>query len=230
MRLLLDGAYSPITDGGAFIDATAEECADWWVEWSPQFTPHRKIAVTGSLPEVLECLLPLQIHQKRVLFIPAESGWTAGFEDGWRGTDPGFVWVAAQQLGTRTVWFDYVADTMQEDGRGRYGASIFRYYEPDPTGEYAREARSINAIHDGDRWSFDLIGEPLPFEDESLYRKRAIRDRFPPEALRAYLEHLGIRAFEEDFYRPEDGAFVVERLWEWETDETVSLEEARANR
>jgi hypothetical protein len=99
MRLLLDGRYSPTIDSGGFIEATAEECADWWVEWSPQFVAHRKIAVTAS----------------------------------------------------------------------------------------------------------------------SL-----------PEALRSYLEHMGIRAFDEDFYRPADGAFVVERMVSWDADRSVLLDEARS--
>jgi hypothetical protein len=228
MRPLLDGAFSPTTDRGGFVEASAEEIAAWYVRWRwwALQEEHKVRSITGSLSEALTGLLPLQTYGNRTIFIPTDSVWTATFDDYWWGSDPAFVRLAASFLGCRALEFSNIADTIKEDGTGRYGAAVLRYYEPEAGQPLARTARSINAIHDGDRWDWDVQGEPFPFEDNDLYRKRRIRDRFPPEALRAYFEHLGIRAFDDDFYRPERGAIVVERRSS-EGDEELSLEEAR---
>jgi hypothetical protein len=69
--------------------------------------------------------------------------------------------------------------------------------------------RSIAAANDGGKWTFVAAGSPLPLEDESSYRVRTIRDRFTHEMLTGYLAALGVRAFEEDFYRPEASTLVV---------------------
>lgn len=86
-------------------------------------------------------------------------------------------------------------------GRGRYGSVQLRLHGPDgEPPDYA--IRVIYAMNDGGPWEFGQFGEPLPFEDVERYQARRVRDRFTMEMLRDYLQELGIRAFDEDFYLP----------------------------
>jgi hypothetical protein len=83
------------------------------------------------------------------------------------------------------------------DTPGQYGSTILETYAEDGS-----TRRTIFAANDGGNWKFDQIGTPYTFEDPALYRKKKIRDRFTPEVLKAYLEKLGIHAFDSDWYLP----------------------------
>ena len=87
----------------------------------------------------------------------------------------------------------------------------------------------MSALHDGDRWRFDMVGEPLPFEDVERYRARRVRDRFPHDLLDRYLQELGVSVFDADFYMPEGRAFLLQsRKSEVLALDTVTLEQAQA--
>jgi hypothetical protein len=215
-RLLLDDRYAPITSEIGFLECEAEATVarylDWqtWAEqqpdpfgeprsrppWPAGDAPFVVRPVSGDLETALAALLPLtDAEPTRVLFVPTASVWTAYFDNGWRGTDafPPMSYLA-QHLGTRGL---RVVAIPGDDRRS--AATILELYGPKPT-EWLNTERAISALHDGDRWRFDAVGEPLPFEDVGRYRAARVRDRFPLELLERYLAELGAYAFEDGFY------------------------------
>jgi hypothetical protein len=61
--------------------------------------------------------------------------------------------------------------------------------------------RTIDAGRfDSGRWRFLTSGMPQPFEDLGAYRRRHIPERFTRQMLLDYLDALGIRADDPDFY------------------------------
>jgi len=89
--------------------------------------------------------------------------------------------------------------------------------------------RSISAMNDGGKWSFDTFGEVLPFEESEPYQAKRIKDRFTPEMLDRYLKAMGIHAFDEAFYDSPGGAYLVETQGPtWPNAQDFTLEEVRA--
>jgi len=59
--------------------------------------------------------------------------------------------------------------------------------------------RHVSAMKDDPRWVFYEKGEIQPFEDPSLYKKRRVKDRLPPEAVIKIAENLGLDIDTEEF-------------------------------
>lgn len=76
-----------------------------------------------------------------------------------------------------------------------------------PDGDSWGHVRSIGAVNDGGRWTFDLVGEPQDFEDEANYIARRKRDRFTSTLLQQYCRAMGVDLFNPDLYGPK-GALV----------------------
>jgi hypothetical protein len=170
----------------------------------------------GRLENALAALLPLNTSPRRYAFVATDSAWTAYFDNGWRGTDafPPMSFLA-RELGCRAL--RVVA---------RSDAALLEVYGPDDT-EWLNVERAVGAVLDGDRWSFVDQGAPLPFEDDSRYAARRIRDRFSLDTLDEYAVHLGVRPLDDDFYVTP--AFVLSRRRAPYRDQReYSLEEARA--
>lgn len=226
MKLLLDDRYAPITSRIGFFEADHERTVQEFLAW---YTPlaegwgdtlaRREIA--GPLPHALEALLPLTIPDiKRFLFVPTADKWTAHFNSSRLGSDVvGPLDVVGFRLGCRTLRISAIPDSLgtktdrMKGSRGRYGSSIF---DLGAAGSYNQNqsVRSICAMNDGGRWSFDTYGTPLPFEEPEAYKARRKPDRFPFELLDKYCRALGIRPFDEDFYLPPEHptATLIERV------------------
>jgi len=111
---------------------------------------------------------------------------------------------------------------------GRYGAMMFELYRPQGMRDY-NTVRSISAMNDGGKWSFDTFGEALPFEEVESYQAKRVKDRFTPEMLDRYLKSLGIHAFDEAFYDSPGEAYLVETEGPtYPNFQSYSLEEVRA--
>jgi hypothetical protein len=52
-------------------------------------------------------------------------------------------------------------------------------------------------------------GDPFPFEETQNYNAKKISERFTGEMLDDYLQHLGIKAFEDNFYTLENRSSVL---------------------
>lgn len=101
----------------------------------------------------------------------------------------------AQQLGCRGVAIRW------REGTAKRGASTgFSMYGPEPT-EWLNVVRSVAAVEEDGRWEWSAWGLPQSFEDLVAYRRRRVRDRLTPDSIISYCGSLGIRPYEESFYR-----------------------------
>lgn len=66
--------------------------------------------------------------------------------------------------------------------------------------------RIVRAMKDAPRWEFYASGEPLPFEVQSSYSARLVRDRFQRGALIDYLEKWGAPVRQEEFWQSHQDA------------------------
>lgn len=219
---LLGGEMAPITSEIGFLEAGCEEASRAFIEWQTPLQRDRGVTlkaerVRGTLREVLLRLQPLtSVERRKFLFVPTVGGWTAYFDNGWRGADASStISTLALQLGCRGLRAVSAPDTIQGTGReakGRYGAVIFELYGPNNT-DFLNYVRTVSIVNDGGSWSFDQSGEPLPFEDTRAFAHRRIQERFTPSMLDRYLHELGISAFDENHFRPveTEGAVLVEK-------------------
>jgi hypothetical protein len=202
MNLLLDDAFAPITSEFGFVETDLETLADWWMDRQEsiqrtQGVSFRCVNADGPLAQQLSRLLPLtSVERRRWLLIPTGSGWTAVFDNGWRGGDAAGLSLSAKKLGCRAVRVVAVPD-----GGGQCGARIFELYGPAET-DFLNYQRTISVANDGGRWRLDRGGTPLPAEDSSWFASRMVKDRFRVEHLAALLGTFGLDAFNESFYRP----------------------------
>lgn len=218
MRLLLDGRLAPITSTIGFLEVPAAEAVAAFLDWyrgihEPLGRRLTQRRVGGGLEPALLSLLPLvSVLRTKHLFVPTASPWCAFFDNGHRGADAFSVMsTLARRLSCRGMQVTAVPDTIEgeyQGARGEYGAVVLEIYGPERT-HFLNYQRSIGAVHDGDRWSFDAGGTPFPFEETERYRARRVRDRFTFDMLERYLRELGLSAFEEDFYLPGPAAEAV---------------------
>jgi hypothetical protein len=220
MKPLLDDALAPVTEEVGFVETGVHTLTNWFERWEQSNQNERGVRITrrdvvGSLAELLRSLEPLtSVERRRFLFLPTAGPWTAYFDNGWQGTDAAILSHVAIELRCRAIRVVAVPDSMGLDApkskRGRYGATTLEVYGPEEI-DFANELRTISSTNDGDRWVFVQSGEPFPFEDRAAYRARNVRDRFPLDLLKRYLEALGVRAFDEAFYAPEHRGVLIER-------------------
>jgi hypothetical protein len=220
-----------------FLEAPASRAVAAFVEWA---APHavaqgRTLEVRevhGNLETAFRSLEPLtSVENRRELFVPTRSQWTAYFDNGWQGTDPSAVKYLCLKLRCRGMRVDAVPHTLREDrpgASGRWGAAMFDVYGPKPN-PIQNYIRSVVAMNDGGRWIFEEYGEPFPFEQVERYKERIKRKRLTFEMLRDYSAALGVRPFDEDFYLPDGVATLVEMLGPtYPNMREYTLEEARA--
>ena len=217
MRLLFDDRLAPITSQIGFLEAPLELAAQAFQAWQQHiFDPLgisiARDSVTGGLEEVLLSLLPLtSVRPRRYLLVPTRSPWIAFLDSGYRGTDAASqVSYLARRIGCRGMRVTAVPDSIEgefEGARGRYGGVIFEIYGPEPN-PILNHVRTIGAVNDGGRWSFDQSGLPFPFEETERYGARRVKDRFTFDMLERYLAALGLHPFQEHFYLPDASAAI----------------------
>ena len=220
MTTLLADRYAPITSEIGFLQCSAEAAAKAFIDWQIPIQAKREVALCvdelqGTLDSVLPKLLPLtSVERRRMLFIPTTGNWTAYFDNGWRGTDAySGVSYLSEVLGCRGVRVVYVPHSLDEqDGRqpGRYGSVLLELYAATKT-DFVNTERSIAVIYDGKKWVFTANGTPQEFENIAQYSSRSIKDRFTQEMLSKYLDCIGIRAFEREFYDSASKSFLIRK-------------------
>ena len=237
--LLLEDRWAPVTSTMGFLELEAQQAAQAFATWqrglvaSEAFTFEVR-PVSGTLEQVLSSLLPLTSgeRQRRYLFIPTRSGWTAYVNSVWTGTDASSpISYMARRLSIRGLRVVAVPHTLRGN-QGRYGAVMLDVFGPEQPGKIHNYVRALGASNDGGRWVFDQSGEPFAFEQLEKYQERRVRDRFTFEMLKDYLGHLGLSPFEEDFYLPPGTrAWLVQKTGPLTTvGREYTLEEVRAAR
>ena len=212
MKLLLDDALAPITSTIGFFESDIEPLIRAFIEWQSRVLQPLGIEVserkiTGPLRAVLSQLLPLTGPRRtRYLFLPTASAWVAFFDNGAMGTDATSVCMHLSGLLRCRALRITVIPHEHVGGRGRYGACTLELFGP--KGEPLGYMRTISVVNDGGSWAFDQSGTPLPFERLENYKRRKLIERFTFEDLREYTAALGLRPFDEDFYRPESARLV----------------------
>jgi hypothetical protein len=238
--LLLEDRWAPVTSTMGFLELGAEQAAQAFATWqrgleaSQGFT-FEVLPVSGTLEQALSRLLPLTSgeRQRRYLFIPTRSAWTAYVSNQWTGTDAASpMSTMARRLSIRCLRVVAVPHTLGKHQGGRYGGVMLGVYGPEQPGKISNTVRALAAANDGGRWVFEQSGEPFPFEQVEQYQARRVRDRFTFEMLKDYLRNLGLAPFEEDFYMPPDSrAWLVQKTGPFTTvGQEYTLEEARAAR
>jgi hypothetical protein len=220
MRLLYDDRLYPITSVIGFIATGPAAAAQAYVDWMTPIQAARNVSLqtktlSGPLDHVLYTLQPLtSVERRRFVFVPTDSHWTAFFDSGFQGSD---AFSALSYLSkVLEVQSCSVTAVLEDDQHpppaGRYGALGLEMYEPHDT-DFLNYGRTIQLADDDGQWVFTARGTPFPFEDLQQYNKRKVRDRFTLELLADYLHHLGVRAFDEDFYRtsPDRPAIFIEK-------------------
>jgi hypothetical protein len=72
--------------------------------------------------------------------------------------------------------------------------------------------RSLYCTQEDARWLFYQSGVPMQEEDKAGYEARRMKDRLNEERIAGFLNRLGARPWEEDFYAlPEQKCLVIIR-------------------
>ncbi len=209
---LFEGRLAPITCEIGFLECDCSTAVQRYLEWSNPIQAKRGVGFVtnpthGTLEQVLKTLLPLNsVERRRFLFIPTKANWTAYFDNGHQSTDA-FAPMSymAEQIGCRGVKAVYVPEGLV----GRYPARILEMYAPHRT-DWLNIVRTWAAIADGNNWTFETSGTIQPFERLEQYHKDPVSERFTPRMLELYLDRMGLRPFEENFYLS-DKAVLVEK-------------------
>lgn len=222
VNLIYNDRFAPITSQIGFLECDAMTAVEAFQEWQQPIQMRRGVhldrrEILGDLSTKIENLLPLtSVEARRYLFVPTQSNWTAFMDNGWRGPD---VFSTISQLaiivgrrGVRAVSIPHTIRKTSNGELGRFGATMLEIYSPDSsTCSFLNIQRSIGCINDGGRWRFDANGEPLEFERLERYEARQIRERFTPEMLEEYLQHVGISFFSPDFYEVPQAAYLISK-------------------
>lgn len=206
MKELYSGKFAPITDTIGFLQCNSELAADVFQNWQSAIQIERGVSVSISqlscdFPSAMKTLLPLtSVEARRYLFLPTESNWTAFLDNGHQGTDAfSHLSYLAERISCNAVRMTYIAEGISD----RYPATILEMYGPHRT-DFLNIVRSISCAIDGDKWVFSADGEVQSFEDVNRYSTRVTKNRFTGEMLAGYLSRLGILAFDENFYIPDE--------------------------
>ncbi|MCB0008567.1 MAG: hypothetical protein KDE04_19005, partial [Anaerolineales bacterium] len=147
-------------------------------------------------------------------------------------TNADTVAVIAARLRCYAIRMAAIPNTINRDGKGRYGACMFVLFGPRPENSLPHNCiRSITAANDGGKWVFDTYGLPLPFENAGQYLLKRVRDKFTFEMLEEYLAAMSLFPFDESFYLPpgNERAILATTSAKFRPDaRDISLEEARA--
>jgi hypothetical protein len=155
----------------------------------------------GSLQAALQSLLPLTVAAiERRLLIACDGAWTAYMDNLEGGTDRSAVAAMSRRMRCDAVHFGADKD-----------AVILTVYGPEQNSSGGNTVRDLRAFRDMGGWEFKELGTPLPFEDTSTYRSPSVKDRFTIGMLGRYLLAMGMRPFEEDFYRTSETCLLITR-------------------
>lgn len=231
MSYLLEHLH-PMTREFGLIHAELQPTVDWFMDWRASITlPASATPVQGDLESLVLQLLPLNsIQPRRFLFVAMRGGWTAFFDNGWKGTGASVCGLIAQRMkchACRVVVGRHTLDHATGPNRGALGGRIIDYFGPEPT-EWVNLIRSIYVCANENKWDFEETGARLPLERDAWYAPRKVRDRFTDMHLEELLAGLGVTPFDLSAYEPR-GYLLQATYPTIGPSEEYSLEEARAH-
>ncbi|MDR0611328.1 MAG: hypothetical protein LBG58_14560 [Planctomycetaceae bacterium] len=196
-NLLCNGYFVPTTNSWGFIKCNQNSVVDIYREWNVNLKDI--VNGIGGVRDVLEWIDP--INYTKAAFLETQSEWIAVFEN--RGIESNIIGYLSEKLHCLGVRVCICEHTYTGGLTGQCGALQMEIFSFNFTENKNRE-KAIRAVYlqidDNDKWIFGESGDPLPFEDTAIYKKRRIKERFTEELLISYCEKLGIRLLDEDFY------------------------------
>lgn len=205
------------------INADIKDATSLFVDWKnklkKQFNQDYEIvyeSLGGTLQETLLQILPLVSGSpNRFIFVPCENGWTAYVNNIYRGTDGAALSYFSEELGCRTIHFVAIPHTLKGKGdkrKGLPGARIIKVWDPSEN-SHSILRRKLWLVNDVGKWEFEQEGIPFPFENTNLYKERKKSERFTFESMEFILENLGVRPFDQDFFKPGESTLVELKNW-----------------
>jgi hypothetical protein len=195
---MLVAAWHPVTCDFGLIHAPLETVVNGLLSWHGSIgTRYRRIEITEGLEAAFKALLPLSHAKQRRLYVQTMSDWVACYQNRIEGSDPfPAMSFLAKELGVLAM---RVCSTPP---KATWPSNIWEVYAPPSLGGILPLGyrRSIAAANDGGHWVFEESGEAFEFERTELYRARRKKDRFTRELLEEYLNHFGIRPFDDSFF------------------------------
>lgn len=223
MRItLFDLEYLPLTSAAGFLQAPFDVVVgvyDGWMGILERAKSRR--AISESVINGLDALLPMSWPSTRLLFWSTRSRWTLLLDNaGGDLVSTAVSYLSADVLrcrGMRVLWTPHIRF---KDGRGSLGGTILDVYGPD--GPPHGLIRSISRIHESG-WEFDTYGSPLPFE---RYSDSELKKHWSKDLLFEYARELGVELDDPNVFG-ESGVLYQEQA-EWVKDVRVqTLEEAQ---
>lgn len=221
--LLFQNRYQPITSEMGFLNTNINQIVDAYKTWQQDICANSRTSfLVKTVYQPLEKILTnLQLTNPddKSIFIPTSNSWTAYIENGIPGTDAESVILYLSKKigcsGVKLVAYPNTITSEQKDARGSYGQLCFCYRAPSQE-EDIGYTRVICSTDDAGRWDFTNLGTPFFFEATATYNAKNKLERFTFYHLKLYLQELGIKAFEENYYKTlEKGAVIVHKKKPW---------------
>lgn len=192
---------APFSCAASFIDADYDLVVSEVIRWREERgRPFRSESLFGPVQDLVRALEPWAVPWWKELLVETWDGrWVALLS---QSQDmPTFSYLAhrLQRRVVRTQYFPHVVRNGEVVG---YGDVTFELIDGARTDiGPQRMVRVVEASYQ-DRWEWYADGEPQPFEDPTLYRKRRIRDRLTVDTLNTYCAALEIDRATLSFYGP----------------------------
>jgi hypothetical protein len=232
-ELLLENRLAPITTSFGLFENKVDEVVDYFCSWQKgNDTKVIRKNVKGNLEEIFLNLLPFKIiGASKYLFIPLMNGWTAYFDNGYRGTDSSAIAHIPRRLLSRSI---RIITNPQYHPNPKFNmeAIIMEVYGHDEM-LWSNFIRKLWLECDCGKWNFEQMGALFPFEKTERYLLKKKTDRFDLPLLKEYLYKLGgLAPFDPNFYLTETGkeAVRVEVKTSWSNNDISFAETCKRNR
>lgn len=200
---LLDDNYAPVTAQIGFLRVPLDEASKAFTVWRAEIHGMAKATpLAGGLVENVLHLEPLTaaVRPRELLIATGNPEWTAVLDCGTRSDDQippvGHLSRALRCQGLVVCSVPFSG----ADSRSPYGGIQFSMFGPLRT-HFLSYVRTNSLGQDGSRRRFDATGTGPIFEESAASAPRRVTDRFTLQMLARYCAALGLRPFDEDFYR-----------------------------
>ena len=224
---LAGGKYEPVTYDLAFFKGNYQYVADCYKNWASNIESPRNLKckeVHISEDNLFETLLPLQFAETKIVFVQCKNGWTVMLRNSPKMQDyTTIMWNMEKKYFLDGVLVRYIPNIYPpknykdfDNYRESHGDIFFGYYNGSGEKLCGKTGRRIiHLSRQGLRkWYFQAAGQPpFSFEDTNVYENRKVADRFSPELMLQYAQHLGIDPYNPSFYTGPALICVVEASW-----------------